>query len=58
MCWVQGWLTGIFALFGYFNEEIVCLTKGTFKGTVEADSWDNISHYPISLLGHTFWCFT
>lgn len=36
-------------MFWYFNNEIVCLTKETFKGTVEADSCGNICHYPISL---------
>lgn len=41
-------------LFWYFNNEIVCLTKGTFKGTVEADSCGNICHYPISLHEYVF----
>lgn len=45
-------------LFWYFNNEIVCLTKGTFKGTVEADSWGNICHYPISLHECMFLCLT
>lgn len=40
-------------LFGYFNSEITRLIKGTFKGTMEADSCGDGCRQPMLILVNT-----
>lgn len=57
-CVPSCWLTGVFVSFCQFNNEIVCLTKGTLKGTVEADSRGKACHQPITLHKRAFMLYS